>query len=83
MPVGRKRRPDEPSPFRGGQIIFAVGPNGTVVKPDQPATSGAKEKSGSTSGTTGYTEEEMAVYREMQRKMDEAIRSQFRGTEKE
>ncbi|WP_415519645.1 MAG: hypothetical protein ACEB74_04855 [Desulfovibrio aminophilus] len=42
MPVGRKRRPDEPSPFRGGQIIFAVGPNGTVVKPDQPATSEAE-----------------------------------------
>ncbi|WP_415519647.1 MAG: hypothetical protein ACEB74_04860 [Desulfovibrio aminophilus] len=75
-----------PGPFSGGQIIFAVGPRG-ISKPNStqpsPATSEAEEKSGSTSGTTGYTEEEMAVYREMQRKMDEAIRSQFRGTEKE
>lgn len=83
MPVGRTRKPGEPGPFSGNSVIFRVGPRVSSTQPS-PATSGAEEKSGSTSGTTGYTEEEMAVYREMQRKMDEALpRSRFLGTEKE
>ena len=45
MRVGRTRKPGEPGPFSGGQIIFSVGPNGTVVKPDQPATSEAEADS--------------------------------------